>query len=103
MKIKTIRTRLDNAETFDTEVNTALAEGWRLGRRDVLNSGTPDKHTMLIAELVQLDPAPEPQKIDPVAAARVIAEECCKHDSCRTCALDGICNCTPPYHWFEED
>lgn len=56
MEIKTIVIRLDNASTFDTEVNAALAAGWRLMRRDVVlprqpNSETRFFHPMLYAEL----------------------------------------------------
>ena len=60
MKIKTIRWRLDAAEQFDEEVNAALAEGWHLTKREVLDgrqlSTDAYLHRMLYAELVKLDP-----------------------------------------------
>lgn len=51
LEIKTIKNRLDNAESFDKEVNAALAEGWELIRRDIIIPQTTDKYTMLYAEL----------------------------------------------------
>ncbi len=35
-QIKTIRDRLNNCENFDRLVNEALANGWRLTRREIL-------------------------------------------------------------------
>ena len=56
-QIKTIKNRLDNAASFDKEVNAALAEGWQLTRRDVLQpkaqSENMQTYTMLYAELEQ--------------------------------------------------
>ena len=55
LQIKTIRNRLDNAKSFDKEVNTALAIGWTLTRREVLQpmaqSENTTTHIMLYAEL----------------------------------------------------
>lgn len=54
-QIKTIKNRLDNNVAFDEEVNAALAEGWKLKKRDVLRPNAhPDgetSFTMLYAEL----------------------------------------------------
>lgn len=54
-QIKTIKNRLDNAESFDKEVNAALAEGWQLTKREVLQpkaqSESLQTYTMLYAEL----------------------------------------------------
>jgi hypothetical protein len=54
-QIKTIKNRLDNAASFDTEVNAALAEGWQLTKRAVLQpkaqSESLQTFTMLYAEL----------------------------------------------------
>ena len=53
LQIKTIKSRLDNAGSFDNEVNEALADGWTLKRRRVLQplaqSGTYT-YIMLYAE-----------------------------------------------------
>lgn len=55
LQIKTIRNRLDNAESFDKAVNAALAEGWVLIKREVIipraQSENMQTHTMLYAEL----------------------------------------------------
>lgn len=76
MKIKTITGRLNYPTDFDQEVNEAQEEGWRLVKREVL-PGTPgksDSPRLLYAELVQLDPEPEPQ--DPFDAVRAIRSAC---------------------------
>jgi hypothetical protein len=36
-QIKTIAHRMDNADLFDEAVNAALAEGWQLTKREVIN------------------------------------------------------------------
>lgn len=57
MKIKTITDRLDNAENFDKKVNAALADGWIIVKREVLqppsqpSTGGVYFNTMLYAEL----------------------------------------------------
>lgn len=54
-QIKTIKNRLDNAAEFDKAVNFALAEGWTLTKREVLQpkaqSESLQSYTMLYAEL----------------------------------------------------
>ena len=54
-QIKTIKNRLDSANTFDLEVNAAIAEGWRLTKREVLQPKAQSEsmctHIMLYAEL----------------------------------------------------
>ena len=56
-QIKTIKNRLDNNVAFDNEVNAALAEGWTLVKRDVINPHAHPQlqtfYTMLYAELEQ--------------------------------------------------
>lgn len=68
-QIKTIKNRLDNAASFDKEVNAALSEGWQLTKRKVLQpkaqSESLQSYTMLYAELEREDetePEPEPGK-----------------------------------------
>ena len=57
MEIKTIVDRLDNAKSFDDKVNAALADGWRMVKREVLmppsqpNTGFTFFYTMLYAEM----------------------------------------------------
>jgi uncharacterized paraquat-inducible protein A len=55
LQIKTIKNRLDNASAFDEAVNAALAEGWRLTKRDVICAHAHPTgvtlHTMLYAEM----------------------------------------------------
>lgn len=97
MEIKTIRDRLDDAWRFDRDVNAALADGWRLVRRDVIlpvqpNTGRTYFHTMLYAELVKLDPEPEPeaQPLDPFEALRAV-REFCDSTVCDGCPLNDWC------------
>lgn len=106
MEIKTIKTRLDNEGHFDAAVNSALAEGWALTRRDVLlptaqPSGGTYMHIMLYAEMVKLDPPAEPETddIDPVTAAQIVAQECNRVDSCADCDLHAICGNCAPHQW----
>lgn len=62
MEIKTIKYRLDNDVIFDREVNKALAEGWTLVRRYVIEGKNLNNsvyaHYMLVAELVKDEPKP---------------------------------------------
>lgn len=77
LQIKTIRNRIDNAVSFDKEVNEALAEGWQLTRRDVLQpkaqSENMQTHIMLYAELEKV----------------VITEKERTCDNCKHCDLDS--------------
>lgn len=93
MKIKTIKNRLDNAVSFDKELNQALAEGYQLVRRDIVPGFRLDcgnyLHNMLYAELVLPDPAAEPETVDPVNLLRQVQEFClsvppseCNADRC---------------------
>ncbi|WP_105204555.1 hypothetical protein [Neobittarella massiliensis] len=54
-QIKTIVFRLDNRDNFDSMVNMAIAEGWKLKKRTVLvpKAQSDDRYTyiMLYAEL----------------------------------------------------
>ena len=67
MQIKTIKNRIDNNNSFDREVNEALAEGWILTKRYILEGknlgGCTYSHSMLIAEMVKEDPDPLEIKI----------------------------------------
>lgn len=83
MKIKTIIRNTDNVEKFDAEVNDLLAEGWRLVKREVLPGMNYNADNWarraLYAELVQLDPEPEPVEappMDPIEALHVIKATC---------------------------
>jgi hypothetical protein len=49
-QIKTIHNRIDEAQSFDAAVNTALAEGWELTKRDFVAT-----YCMLYAELERGD------------------------------------------------
>lgn len=58
MEIKTIVWRLDNAEDFDKSVNEAIAEGWLLDKRYIVQAtaqGGYYVHRMLIAEMIRPD------------------------------------------------
>lgn len=83
MKIKTISYKMcdEGMTSFDKEVNEATAAGWRLVKREVLpgvNLGSVYFQPHLYAELVQLDPEPEPevQPIDPIDAVHAIKATC---------------------------
>ena len=54
-KIKTIRARLSNVETFDEEVNEAIAAGWYLVKRYTIPRYNEEANTLLIAELQRFD------------------------------------------------
>lgn len=110
MKIKTICFKLvsEGMTTFDETVNAAMAEGWRLVKREVLpgvNLGDRYFAPHLYAELVELDPVPEvpevpePQPMDLLDAVRAIKDTClgvsvadCNDDRC---PLAAWCNCLP--------
>lgn len=51
LEIKTIWSELAYSNQFDTKVNSALAEGWELVRRDVLPRQVEHSDTLLYAEL----------------------------------------------------
>ena len=89
MKIKTIAK--EASWEFDEEVNQALEEGYTLTSRRLIGTpaGTRDYH---YAELVQLDPLPEPQEIDPMAAVRAIRDVCERQKSCGRCPLTNLCD-----------
>ena len=56
MEIKTIRNRLDNAADFDRDVNKAIADGFVLTKRYILEGkASYDRvfYTMLVAELIR--------------------------------------------------
>lgn len=68
MKIKTIRSA--KADIFDICVNDALDEGWRLSRREVIQTAMDVSY---YAELVKVDEVPAP---DPLEALRVVRDFC---------------------------
>lgn len=96
MKIKTVIKNLDHPKEFDTEINEALADGWRLVKREVLPGGPlrQDAYArrMLYAELVQLDPEPEPeaQPLDPIDCLEAL-RKFCAGSKCDTCPLEDFC------------
>lgn len=100
MKIKTIAYKLsgDNLQTFDDQVNAAMAEGWQLVKREVLpgmNLGAAYFAPHLCAELVQLDPAPGLP--DPLEALRSIQAMCLATST--TDCLAGKC---PLEEWCQQ-
>lgn len=114
MKIKTIVKNTDNVQQFDDEVNAALAEGWRLVKREVLPdmnyNATNWARRALYAELVQLDPVPEvaePQPADPFDAVRAVRSFCLSvpAEVCQRgqCPLYAWCcqqeKCEDPAEW----
>lgn len=90
MKIKTIARNFNWIGEFDQLVNTAQEEGWVLTKREVIR-GTD--RTLLYAELVQLDPEPEPteaQPLDPITCLEAL-RKFCAGSKCDTCPLEHWC------------
>lgn len=87
----------DTPETFDSLVNRALREGYRLSRRGPEPVG--DGAVKLYAELVKLDPPAEPEAPDLLAAMRAIKAECDSHDSCLNCPVYSWCDLHAPCDW----
>lgn len=77
LQIKTIHDQLLNAYTFDQEVNTAIAEGWTLTKREVL---LPNARPVDVDGCVVLYAELEKEVITE-------AERCC--ENCRYCDCDS--------------
>lgn len=109
MEIKTIILNADYAEKFDNKVNTALADGWELVRREVIIAQTEKQCTGLYAELAKLpepEEAPAPSWCD---ALRTIRDECENAAECSAtgCAMHAWCQeylsiCPTRWTWDEE-
>lgn len=94
MKIKTICEQMPGI--FDADVNDAMAEGWKLTRREVLVDRNNPKASTLYAELVLPDQAAEPETEDPIEALRTVQRVCLavSGDDCGTdrCPLRKFCD-----------
>lgn len=102
MKIKTITG--SGPYTFDEAVNKAIANGYQLVRRDVLVSTVKPEDSILYAELVLPEPAPEPETIDPFQALHIVKAACLAHkEPCNACPMIDWCrqldNCNDPTDW----
>ena len=89
MQIKTIREQNILSESFDDMVNEALAEGWQLTRRTVING-------KLYAELVMPD---EPQPRAPIDwrdAVETLRELCESQGTCVDCPAVKWCETSFP-------
>lgn len=79
MEIKTITYRLNCVEGFDHEVNKAIADGWTLVKREVLqppaqpNEGKTYFHVMLYAELEK--GRTEPREVELEKVNEVLRQE----------------------------
>jgi hypothetical protein len=95
MKIKTITRNFGWVAEFDGLVNAAIDEGWHLVKREVIPgvAGVSDSRRLLYAELVQLDPEPEPeaQPLDPIGALHAVQEFCDAQEKCGNCQLYAWC------------
>lgn len=104
MKIMTIFDR--SVITFDRQVNEAMANGYKLTRREVLPGRNSPNDTALYAELVRLD-EPEAPPLDPLDALRAIKATCegVTPEDCRAdrCPLSAWCQERPdgydPVDW----
>ena len=104
MEIKTIRKQLDYVEDFDKEVNAAMADGWKLTKREVLVPPTDDKHIMVYAELEKPDEKTaeellEAAKEGVLVAMGVLHDICKAHYDCSECPVGNICNGEMPCAW----
>jgi hypothetical protein len=103
VKIKTICYGLDNTGlvAFDKDVNDALADGYRLIKREVLPgvryTDTRWGNRCLYAELVKLDPPAEPETPDPLDLLRQVREACLQVPS-NGCNREGC----PMFDWCEQ-
>ena len=74
MEINTIYMRADYTSKFDDSVNACISKGWKLTRREILNSNTPGLCSMLYAELVKEDKEDQiklsPEAIDAIERTR---------------------------------
>lgn len=96
MQIKTIYEQLQDYETFDRDVNAALAEGWRLMKREHIpgyTAGNRYAGPILYAELVKLDEVEptDPHPMDPVMALHALQEFCDSRPCDETCPLQDFC------------
>lgn len=95
MKIKTVyvplRDTADHPAVFDDQVNDLLAEGWMLGTRKIVEAQAGASIDVLYAELVLLDPEPEPEPFDPLDLLRQVKEFCRGVDVCINCPLADWC------------
>lgn len=103
MEIKTLIANTDNVVAFDKKVNEAMAEGWRLAKREILPgqqyNETNWARRILYAELVKLDPPAEPETPDLLKAVQVIKAECDSHGSCEDCLVYPWCDYNAPCRW----
>jgi hypothetical protein len=89
-QIKTIRYRLNNSEHFDEAVNAALAAGWELKKREVINpQAMSERCSVYIMLYAELERETEPEKVERKCST-------CKHVSnppfatpCNTCTHDN--------------
>lgn len=98
MKIKTVVS--SSPDDFDNQVNQLLEEGYMLGARDLVQTpaGTKD---YFHAQLVLLDPVPEPEQPDPLEALRNI-RDFCEAVPTEKC-LTPDCPLSPWCHNYTED
>lgn len=97
-----IRTVINyNPGDFDSNVNSSIAEGWHLTKRELVQTpaGTKD---YLYAELVKVDEPAEP--VTWQEAAQVLKSTCSENDTCDTCKLREWCDeylakATEPQDW----
>lgn len=101
-EIRTIKNSLENAATFDAEVNRALAEGWRLVRRDVLAPyvATVEERTNVWSRLLYAELEREVEAEDETAPNESAEWELSGHPSfpyecsaCHTQVPDRLARC----------
>lgn len=96
MEIKTVCVAVGQAKEFDRQVNEALAEGFRLVKRELLPFAEgPSRYVerAYYAELVKLDEPPAPKPWE--EAVKTL------HDTCE--AAGGCGEACPMFEWCENN
>lgn len=88
MEIKTIVHTEPDA--FDRLVNACMAAGWRLAKRERVDTEHSKGVYFLYAELVKVEKTAEP--VTWQEAAQVLKSTCSENDTCDTCKLREWCD-----------
>lgn len=102
MQIKTIFVRAkrdDLVPYFDEQVNTAIADGWKLAKRELHTYEDKTVADLLYAELVK-DDKPEPSGGIPWQQAMLAVRQMCDNNfHCAACPAYAVCGPGAPYAW----
>lgn len=102
VRIKTIFIRTKNDDTipyFDDQVNTAIADGWQLVKRELHTYETSTVADLLYAELVKDDQTEPSKDITWQQAMLAVRQMCDNNFHCATCPAYAVCGPGAPYAW----